>query len=328
MPQEIVYLSRGDVESIDLGMAEIIDRVTFALAERGHGRSAMPPKPALHPGEPGTDNFLHAMPAYLPGLPAVGIKWVGGYPNNFTRGLPYISGLLILNHPDTGLPIAVMDCTWITAMRTAAATAVASRHLAVRNPHVLGILGAGVQGRTNLQILMVVHPNLQEVQVYDVRPENTRAYIREMQESFPGLGFSAASTPREAVSGADIIVTAGPILRQPRPVIEPGWFAAGALGVALDYDSYWLPETMRAADLFITDDRSQLLHTRSEGYFKDVPEIDADLCEICAGLKPGRQTPKQRILCMNLGLAIHDIATASRILELAQEKGIGRSLPL
>ncbi len=111
MPQEIVYLSHGDVESINLDMAEIIDRVTFALAERGHGRSAMPPKPALHPGEPGTDNFLHAMPAYLPGLPAVGIKWVGGYPNNFTRGLPYISGLLILNHPDTGLPIAVMDCT-------------------------------------------------------------------------------------------------------------------------------------------------------------------------------------------------------------------------
>src|SRR5690349_9018442 len=108
-------------------MKDIIDCVAKALTEKGEGRVEMPPKPGIHP-EPNA--FIHAMPAYVPRLGAAGMKWVAGYPQNRDRRLPYISGVIVLNDPATGLPTLICDCTWITAMRTAAATAVAARQLA------------------------------------------------------------------------------------------------------------------------------------------------------------------------------------------------------
>ena len=115
-----LYLSRHDVETVALPMADIIAGLEAMFIEKGRGLTEMPPKPGIHT-QP--DAFIHAMPAYIPSLGAAGVKWVSGYPANQQKGLPYISGLLILNDPETGFPLAVMDCTWITAQRTGAATA-------------------------------------------------------------------------------------------------------------------------------------------------------------------------------------------------------------
>ena len=124
---QLLYLSRADVEAVGLPMPEIIDALEVAFRQHGQGKVEMPPKPGVH-SRP--DAFIHAMPCYIPGPEAIGIKWVAGYPENPKRGLPYITGLLVLNDADTGLPLAVMDCTWITAKRTGAATALAARYLA------------------------------------------------------------------------------------------------------------------------------------------------------------------------------------------------------
>ena len=118
---KLLYLSQDEVTNVGLTMSEIIEALEVAFMEKGKGRTEMPPKPGIHPG--GGDNFIHAMPAYIPALKAAGVKWVSGFPENYNLGLPYITGLLILNDPETGLPVAVMDCVWITAMRTGAATA-------------------------------------------------------------------------------------------------------------------------------------------------------------------------------------------------------------
>ncbi|MBW1955263.1 MAG: ornithine cyclodeaminase family protein, partial [Deltaproteobacteria bacterium] len=133
----LLYLSRNDVESLGLEMAEIIDVVEKGFFELGHGRVEMPPKPGIHPGEK-ANAFIHAMPAYIPALESAGIKWVSGYPDNPEKGLPYITGLLIFNDVDTGIPRAVMDCTWITAMRTAAASAISARFLARPESETVG----------------------------------------------------------------------------------------------------------------------------------------------------------------------------------------------
>ena len=113
---QLLYLSQAEVAAVGLSMAEIIAAVETAFNEKGNGRVEMPPKPGIHPG--GGDNFIHAMPAYIPGLQSAGVKWVSGFPDNPKQGLPYITGLLIYNDVATGLPLAVMDCVWITAMRT------------------------------------------------------------------------------------------------------------------------------------------------------------------------------------------------------------------
>ena len=125
----VLYLSRRDVEATAVSMSEIIAALEEMFFDKGQGRVEMPPKPGIHPRP---DCFIHAMPAYIPRLGSAGMKWVSGYPENLSRGLPYISGLLILNDPDTGIPTCVMDCTWITAMRTGAATAVAASTSPVR----------------------------------------------------------------------------------------------------------------------------------------------------------------------------------------------------
>ena len=325
----IVYLSRADVEAARLPMKAIIERLEIAFGEKGRGRVEMPPKPGIHPGPPGSDNFIHAMPASVPALGAAGVKWVSGFPHNDTRGLPTISGLLILNDPETGLPKAVMDAAWITAMRTGAATAVAARHLARRGAATFGILGCGVQARTNLEALTLVLPSLKEVRAYDIHPERTARYCEEMGTVHPGLRLEPVTTPRKAVEGADVVVTAGQIQARPDPAIASGWLSEGALGVPLDYDSYWKPEAMAAADRFMTDDTPQLLHTRARGvFFQRIPEVYADLGEIVAGLKDGRRNDRERLLCMNLGIALEDMATAPLVLERALQQGLGTKLAL
>ena len=327
--QHILYLSRADVEAAGVPMKAIIERLLLAFGEKGHGRVEMPPKPGIHPGPAGNDNFIHAMPASVPALGAAGVKWVGGFPGNPNRGLPYVSGLLILNDPETGLPKAVMDATWITAKRTGAATAVAAKRLAKPGAATLCILGCGVQARTNLEALAVVLPDLVEVRAYDIHPERSRAYAAEQQPIFPKLRFVPVDEPRGAVEGCDVVVTAGPIKRRPEPTLRAEWFSEGALGVPLDYDSYWTAAAMRRADRFYTDDTAQLLHTREGGdYFQQIPEVYADLGEVIAGKKEGRRNPRERLLCMNLGLALEDMATAPLVLEQALLRGLGTRLSL
>src|SRR6185503_20547923 len=110
----LLYLSRADVAAAGLDMATVLARLEQAFREKGEGRVEMPPKPGIHTMP---DAFLHAMPAFIPAMKSAGIKWVGGYPGNSERGVPYITGLLVLNDVETGVPYAVMDCTWITAYR-------------------------------------------------------------------------------------------------------------------------------------------------------------------------------------------------------------------
>lgn len=320
---DLLYLSRADVERVGLSMAEVIDLVERAFREKGEGFVEVPPKPGLHPAG---DAFIHAMPAWLSRLGAAGMKWVSGYPQNQARGLPYITGLIILNDPDTGIPRAVMDCTWITAVRTAAATAVAARYLAREDARVLGILGLGVQGRANLEAVRHVC-DIREVRAYDIVPERRDAYAREMEEAM-GIRIIPVDTPRDAVAGCDIVVTAGPILKHPTPVITPDWLSPGVLAIPLDFDSYFTPASMHAVDYFVTDDAAQYLYYRQTGYFGGCPDPHADLGEVVVGKKPARTHPSQRIMSMNLGLAIEDMAVAQAVYRRAVDLGLGTALPL
>jgi ornithine cyclodeaminase/alanine dehydrogenase-like protein (mu-crystallin family) len=323
-PNRLLYLSQEDVVSVRLTMTEIIETLEVAFREKGRGNTEMPPKPGIHPG--GEDNFIHAMPAYIPALNAAGVKWVSGFPGNQKKGLPYITGLLILNDPETGIPISVMDCVWITAVRTGAATALSARHLARPESSVVGVLGCGVQGRTNVEALNTLFP-LKRVMAYDVNTEAVRGYADEIGSRL-NLEVIPVGIPREAVTGCDIVVTAGPILKSPHATIQTGWLDEGAFASLVDFDSYWHPDAMQAAAKFCTDDTPQLRQYQQMGYFQNIPEIHADLGELVTGQKPGRETSAERTLTANLGLAIDDMAVAPIIFRKAVEKELGTWLPL
>jgi ornithine cyclodeaminase/alanine dehydrogenase-like protein (mu-crystallin family) len=317
------YLDRKDVEAVGVTMTEIIEAVERMFEEKGRGNVEMPPKPGIHPRP---DAFIHAMPGYLPSAHAAGVKWVSGYPENRAKGLPYISGLIILNDPETGIPLAVMDATWITAMRTGAATAVAAKYLARPESSTVGIIACGVQGRSNLEALTCLF-DVRHVKAYDVDREAAGRFADEMTARF-GLDVDVVEEPRAAVYGLDLVVTSGPILKHPIPTIEPGWLAPGAFACPVDFDSYWTGEALHEADSLATDDGGQLEYYRTVGYFQSTPAPYADLGEIVAGLRPGRTTDVARIICINLGLALEDMATARLIYDGALARGIGIDLPL
>ena len=321
---QLLYLSQKDVLAVGLTMAEIIDALAVAFQEKGKGLTEMPPKPGIHPG--GGDNFIHAMPAYIPALKAAGVKWVSGFPENYQRGLPYITGLLILNDPESGIPLSVMDCIWITAMRTGAASALSARHLARPESSIVGVLGCGVQGRTNVEALNVLFP-IKQVMAYDVDVEVAERYVKEISNRFD-LEAIVVAQPRDAVTGCDIVVTAGPILKEPHATIQAGWLDRGAFASLVDFDSYWHADAMHETTKFCTDDTQQLLHYKDVGYFQNIPPIHADLGELVTGQKPGRETPTEKTMTANLGLALDDMAVAPLIFRKAIEKGIGTWLPL
>ena len=320
---ELLYLSRADVEAVALDMPAMIGLLATAFREKGKGRVEMPPKPGIHT-QP--DAFIHAMPAHIPGLHAAGIKWVSGYPGNQAKGLPYITGLLILNDEVTGLPYSVMDCTWITAYRTGAATALSAKYLARPESATAGILACGVQGRTNLEALAAVFP-LRRAYVFDVDKVRQQRFAVEMSTKL-GIEIVEVDEPRDAVITSDLVVTSGPILKHPAPAIEADWLQPGAFGSAVDFDSYWQPAAMAQMDRITTDDHAQFHYYRSVGYFGQTPDPYADLGELVAGAKRGRQSDDERTLAINLGLALDDIAVAPEVYRRAVEHGIGTWLPL
>ena len=322
-PTSLLYLSRADVEAIGLDMSAIIDALDTMFREKGEGGVEMPPKPGIHPGP---DSFLHAMPAWIPSLRAAGLKWVSAYPENPKRGLPYVAGLLVLNDPDTGLPLAVMDATWITAKRTGAASALAAKYLARPESGSLGVLACGVQGRSHLEAFAAVF-DLERVVAYDVDPSVAERYAREMA-GVAGVEIEVVDQPREAVEGLDLVVTSGPILKEPHATIRAGWLAEGAFAAAVDFDSYWSGPALAEVDRIVTDDVDQMEYYRTLGYFGDTPSVDSDLGDVVAGNASGRTDPAERILALHLGLAADDMATAVLLYHRARARGIGTELDL
>ena len=304
-------------------MPTIIKRLEEAFLEKSQGKVEMPPKPAIHPRP---DAFIHAMPAYIPALRSSGIKWVSGFPENAKRGLPYITGLIILNDVDSGLPYAVMDCTWITAYRTGAKTAIAAKHLARPESEVAGILACGMQGRTNLIGLASVF-RLKRVYAYDLNPEAQAKYIAEMQSRFD-FEIIGVKEPRQAVVESDLVVTSGPILSDPRPTIQKDWLKPGGFGSAVDYDLYWSgtrwPRWTGSARMICPSLRIIAVRafsstpphrTQSSPNWWPVRNRDA------------RMT-RSGLLAMNLGLAMDDMAVAPEIYRRAPERGLGTRLEL
>ena len=323
--KQILYLSQADVANAGLKMVEIVDAVERGFVELGNGRVEMPPKPGIHPGE-GGDNFIHAMPASIPAMSSAGVKWVSGYPGNPAKGLPYITGLLILNDTETGIPIAVMDCTWITAMRTGAASAISAKYLARPDSSTIGILACGVQGHTNLEAMNVLFP-LKKVKAFDTDAAQASRFAAFGKKL--GLEVEIVMDPKKAVTGSDIVVTSGPILKIPHATIQAGWMDKGTFASLVDFDSYFSRGALKEADKGTTDHIGEYpYYKEAGGYFKDCPDIDAELGELVTGKKKGRENREQVTFAANLGLAMDDMAVAPLIYRKAIEKKIGVWLPL
>lgn len=335
-PLEFLYLSQEDVLAAGgLEMAGTLEAVEEAFMLHGRGEVVQPLKVVLRWGPPETEETIGrimAMPSYLGGeLRVAGIKWIPSKPENPKRfGLPRASALIILNDPETGLPLAVMDGTVISAMRTGAATGVAAKYLARPDSEIIGLVGAGVQGRTQLMALRQMLKGVREARIYDLDREKATRFAREMGERL-SLHIKPVTSPKEAIVGADAFVTAtvGTV-----PYVEETWIEEGVFHAEI---SFWdtKPEMLRDYDKIVVDDWSQVRHHGVDVSFRAVTAgiisataIYGELGEIVCGKKPGRQTDKERILFNPIGMSINDIAEAYRVYRSAVERGIGQRLKL
>jgi alanine dehydrogenase len=304
----LLYLRRDEVASLLPPIQEQLDLVEHTYRAVGAGRVELPPKPGVHPRE---DSFIHAMPAYLMDEDVAALKWVSGYPANKERGLPYITGLIVVNDADTGLPTAVMDAAEITAARTAAASGVCIRRWAPEGWTVAAVLGCGVQGRGHAAVIRALNASAR-IQAYDPHPERI--------ESLDGnvIGFTE---PAGAVSGADVIVTAGPIVEEPDSPLGPDWLGDRWLALPIDFDFYFSHDAVASADRFLVDDVDQFEYYRSQGYFRNWPAAEGSVGE---ALPDGRAGTK--VVCCNLGVGALDAAFAAQVLAEAKDRGIGTEL--
>ena len=321
MRDELIYLSAADVARVLPTPSELLDVLAAMFRHKAQSAVEMPPKLGIHPED---NSFIHAMPASIPPMSAVGIKWVSAYPGNASLELPQVSGLIILNDLPSGIARAVLDGSVITTARTAAASVLAARFLARPDSDTLGILGCGVQGRSHLEAFAGEF-SLRRAIAFDASPDISQRFALEMS-NLSGIDVVVASSAREAVEASDMVVTAGPITNPPHATIRAGWLRPGGFAVSIDYGSYWHQDALDEMDVLCTDDVAQYASHQRSGYLKGLPEIDLDLAELVSGGCHGRTNLAQRTFACNLGIALEDVVVAKEVVDRARDAGIGTVL--
>jgi ornithine cyclodeaminase/alanine dehydrogenase-like protein (mu-crystallin family) len=292
-------IQRETVRELLPPVAEQIDLAERTYRAMARGEVELPPKIGIHTRP---DSFSHAMPAYLRDADVAVLKWVSGYPANPARGLPYITGVLVVNDPDTGVPLALMDAAEITAARTAAASGACIRAWGPPGWSRAAILGCGEQGRFHAAVIRSLDP-LAEIRGYD--PETSRA-------SALVDGVIVAASAEEAVADAEIVVTAGPIAENADPSMSPSWLGDRWLVLPIDFDFSVSGSVVDAAEAFFTDDVGQYRYYRDAGYFAGWPEPQASVGDALE-----RGATASRTVACNLGVGALDAAFARVVLDRA-----------
>ncbi len=313
---EVLFLSRSEIEKF-LKMSDVLKVVEEAFRLQAEGKVIMPPK--LYLSLPEYRGDFRAMPAYIDG--SAGIKWVSVYPDNINHNLPAVIATIILCDPSTGHPLAIMDGTYITSMRTGAAGGIAVKYLARKGSSTVGIIGAGTQGKTQLLAISEVLPRIEEVKVFDRYKDASLRYTEEMGTKL-NLNIRPVRTIEE-VTEADIVVTAIP---SEKPIIRKCHIRPGTHINAIGADAKGKQELeadlLRSARI-VVDDIEQASHSGminvplSDGVIK-AEDIRGTIGEIVAGLKEGRKNDEEITIFDSTGLAIQDIACAKLIYEKAR----------
>jgi len=328
----IRFLSGPDIDALGLTSAEIVAAVEGAVLAHGEGRAVFEPRVHLVPGD-GHAGHFNLLRGHLPGLGAgglSGVKVVGDFVDNYARGLPSELGLLTLYDPGTGIPLSIMDATLITACRTGAMTAVGARYLARPDARVLGHVGARGTAFWNVVLLDEMF-DLDEIRVTSRRPESREAFARQLAD-VTGTPVRVTDTADEAFDGADILVEASR-LTAPEPLLRTGAVRPGAFVVPYGTITAVELDLLDVMDKVVVDDwreaqsgRFGALRPHVDSGRLSAGSLHAELGQIVAGLRPGRERPDERILLWHRGLSILDIAVGALILRRAEQAGIGTML--
>ncbi len=330
-PIHFTYLSGPDVEALALTDDEILDAITEQLRVQGEGRTMIEPRMHIHPRD--ASGHFNVLRGVLPGGSSdgyAGVKVVGDFHDNYKLGLPSEFGMLLLFDPMTGTPRALVDATGITEMRTGALTAVGARHLARKDARILGHIGARATSYWNVRLLDRIF-DFEEIRVHSRRPESREAFAARLHEDI-GKTVVVTEDWQSCLEGADIMVEASR-LPEPFPHFRTEWIKPGALVIPYGTMSAVEITLTDVMDKIVVDDWGQAGAGPFGALRRHVDEgklttdtLHAELGEIVAGLKPGRESDDETILFWHRGLSLSDIALGSAMLEKAARLGIGQQL--
>jgi alanine dehydrogenase len=332
MPLPFRFLTEEDVRQV-LPPSEfpaLVDLMEQTLAGFSAGRATQPVRTALPVGPPG--QYLGLMPALLPGDEALGAKLVSVVPSNHARGLSSHIGIVVLFDPETGALRAVMDARYITEVRTAAVSAVSVRHMARAGASRLGIIGAGVQARSHLELFSAMR-TLSHVRVWSPDRAEVDRFARDLSNHL-ALDVRAAASAAEAVESAELVVLA---TASDRPVVQSEWVCDGAhvvsVGACRPHQREMDPRLVARARLVVDSRAAALVESgdvvmgMAEGHF-DAAHVAGELGEVAAGTLAGRTCEREVTIFKSLGLAVEDVATGALAARRADERGLGVSLAL
>ena len=332
MHVDILFLNNTAMHELGAGdMKAVINDVERAYVLTEQGDVLVPGKCVMRWGStPEDENVfgrINAMPGYIGGeYDMAGIKWIGSGPMNYKKGLPRASVTIILNDPDTKLPVCVADGTEVSAKRTGASGGVAMKLLSKADASVMTICGAGAQSRTQLEAALIVRPTIKKVYVYDIRMESSQRFAEEAVAKYPGLEVIPVESPEAAVRESDIIVT---VTLTNEPIVHSEWLKKGTLLMNMaDYEVSY--NCVKMADKIVVDNWETIKHRlvstvalmAHEGLLKD-EDSHGQLGQILNGTKTGRENDEEIIYFNAVGTGILDLAVATRCYRKAIAEGKG-----
>ncbi|WP_419728720.1 ornithine cyclodeaminase family protein [Lichenicola sp.] len=328
-PIYIDFLNRFDVEALAITDDEILQAIETSLATQGRGEAVIEPRVHLEPGVArGHFNVLRG--ALKAPIDLAGVKVVGDFVDNYTKGLPSELATLLLLDPHTGIPRAILDASGITDMRTGAVTAIGAKYLARADSKVLGHVGARGTAYWNVRLLDRLF-EFDEIRIHSRRPESRDAFAAKLAADL-GKPVTATADWQSCVEGADIVVEASR-LDAPEPLLHTDWIKPGALVIPYGTMSAVELSLTGIMDKMVVDDWGQCrtgkfgsLRAHVEAGLLSEATLHAELGQIVAGLRPGRETDQETILLWHRGLSLSDIALGHAMLEKARRLGIGQKL--
>lgn len=323
------WLNGPDIARLAMTDEEILQAVEGGLLAQGQGKTVIEPRMHLTP-DPAFRGHFNVLRGYVAPLDLAGVKIVGDYVDNWQKGLPSEMALLNLFDPRTGMPVAILDATAITDMRTGALTALGARHLARKGSKILGHVGARGTSYWNIRLLDRLY-DFDEIRVHSRRKESRESFARTLEQDL-GKKIIVTEDWRSCLEGADIMVEASR-LEQREEIFKTAWIRKGACVIPYGTVSALELSMMSIMDKVVIDDFSQF---RAGKFGALRPHIDAgliseatvhgELAQIVAGKKPGRERDDETILFWHRGLSLSDIALGAAMLEKAKKLGIGQSL--
>lgn len=324
--KEVLYLTQDECRKIPISHAEILKKTEKALIAYSTKKAEMPAKIGIHPLR---NTFFHAMPAYIPDEFACGIKWGSCYPENRQRfGYSQANGLIIFNDHESGCPLCILDCIYVTEMRTPAVTYAAAKYLANKDTQTFGMIGCGVQGRQHVTNICEVLKELKTIYIYDTYEPAMDKLIEDLQPNVRAKILKASSFEQIA-KNSEVLASATIITEGPEPKIKDKWIQKGQTLLLCDCHSLYEDVTMKRADKYLLDSIEQHNLLIGYGYYPNgLPAIYGETGEVVAGLKEGRVSKDELIVCNNVGMAVEDMMIVRALFDRALELKIGRKLPL